>query len=32
VEYEFQRIDRSVNQVPVPIQTSVGKVGIDVGF
>lgn len=31
-EYEFQRIDRSVNDVDVPIQTSVGKVGVDVGF
>jgi hypothetical protein len=32
VEYEFQRIDRSVNDVPVPIQTSLAKVGVDVGF
>ena len=32
VEYEFQRIDRSVNDVAVPIQTSLAKVGADVGF
>jgi hypothetical protein len=32
VEYEFQRIDRSVNDAAVPIQTSLAKVGVDVGF
>lgn len=32
VEYEFQRLDRTVNQVDVPIQQSVAKLGVDVGF
>jgi hypothetical protein len=32
VEYEFQRIDRSVNDVAVPIQTSLARLGVDVGF
>ncbi|MDH3458284.1 MAG: hypothetical protein OER90_15690 [Gemmatimonadota bacterium] len=32
VEYEFQRIDRKVNLSEVPIQVSVGKLGLDVGF
>lgn len=31
-EYEFQRIDRSVNAVDVPIQTSVARFGIAIGF
>jgi hypothetical protein len=31
-EYEFQRIDRTVNNTDVPIQVSTGKVGFDVGF
>ena len=32
VEYEFQRIDRSVNDVAVPIQTSLARIGADLGF
>jgi hypothetical protein len=32
VEYEYQRIDRTVNQVDVPIQVSVAKLGLDLGF
>jgi hypothetical protein len=32
VEYEFQRIDRTANGIDVPIQTSLAKVGVDVGF
>lgn len=31
-EYDFQRIDRSVNDTDVPIQMMVAKVGIQVGF
>lgn len=31
-EYEFQRIDREVGRAPVPIQVTVGKLGIDLGF
>ena len=32
VEYEFQRIDRSVSGTAVPIQLSLAKLGFDVGF
>lgn len=32
LEYDFQRIDRQVNDVDVPIQLMVAKVGIEVGF
>jgi hypothetical protein len=32
VEYDFQRIDRKVNAIDVPIQVSVGKLGFDLGF
>jgi len=32
VEYEFQRIDRTVNGTAVPIQLSLAKLGVDVGF
>jgi hypothetical protein len=31
-EYDFQRIDRSVNDADVPIQMMVAKVGIQLGF
>ena len=31
-EYDFQRIDRSVNDADVPIQMMVAKVGFQVGF
>lgn len=31
-EYEFQRIDRTVNAVDVPIQTSLARTGIALGF
>ena len=31
-EYEFQRIDRTVNTVDVPIQTSLARTGIAIGF
>jgi hypothetical protein len=32
VDYEFQRIDRTVNQQDVPIQVSMARLGIEVGF
>lgn len=32
VEYDFQRIDREVASVKVPIQLTVAKVGLDLGF
>ena len=32
LEYDFQRIDRQVNDVDLPIQLMVAKVGIEVGF
>jgi hypothetical protein len=31
-DYEFQRIDREVESVDVPIQMSVAKLGLEVGF
>jgi hypothetical protein len=31
-DYEFQRIDREVGGQDVPIQTSLGKLGLEVGF
>jgi hypothetical protein len=31
-EYDFQRIDRAVNQAPVPVQVMVAKVGFELGF
>ncbi|MCH7874515.1 MAG: hypothetical protein IH965_04365 [Gemmatimonadetes bacterium] len=32
VEYEFQRIDREVETVKVPIQVTIAKLGLDLGF
>lgn len=32
VEYEFQRLDREVGTVKVPIQMTVAKFGVDLGF
>jgi hypothetical protein len=32
VEYEFQRIDRTVGGTAVPIQLSLAKLGVDIGF
>ena len=32
LEYDFQRIDRQVNDVDLPNQLMVAKVGIEVGF
>lgn len=31
-EYDFQRLDRSVGDVALPIQLTVARVGVDVGF
>ena len=32
VEYDFQRMDRTVNQIGFPLQVTVARAGIDVGF
>ena len=32
VEYEFQRLDREIGTVKVPIQMTVAKFGVDLGF
>ncbi len=31
-DYEFQRIDRKVNQIDVPIEIALARLGLEVGF